>query len=190
MNTDTLIRKQIAISILICAILDALVDAPRAGWTSSQLSRKVTSEVQRAVKRGDVTNEEVMTYNKRGRYFEVTGAKISSLLAKHPDVTDMGVYGGVRYWALTSEVQKWARKNAEYHAARQAASDRVRTREVWDRFEVIFDDRTAAEFIYRVNTGWSFDQPVEAEVLPKAFAEAQATALADQLRKQIVQAAA
>lgn len=187
---DIITRKSVAVSILVCAILDALVEAPRAGWTSSQLSRKVTAEAQRAVKRGDVSNDEVMTYNKRGCYWEVTGSKISALLAKHPDVTDMGVYGGVRYWALTREVQEWARKNAEFHAARLSANERVRLREIWDRFEVILDNRTAATFTYRYVVSCYNNEEVEAEVLPKALAEAQASALVDKLRKQIVQAAA
>lgn len=112
---------------LIAAILDRLATA--SGWLyTSELSMAVTTDMRRLVQKGIVTDQEVMTFNATGNYYEVTGQTISRILGKRHDVQRRVVRRQAEY-ALTSNVDRWADEYAKRLAVHASAESQVGIRE-------------------------------------------------------------
>lgn len=118
---------------LIGELLDYLVGLDRPASTS-QLSTALTTTMRRLVGRRVVTDEDVMTWNALG-YWEVTGATISTILAKQPDVVMTGIArkGGhgrnEKHWALRANVERWDRHREAREVAATAADTRFQIHE-------------------------------------------------------------
>lgn len=175
-------------SIILHWALDALVGSKGRGLTTSELSTKITEGARRAIRRGEYTERDLMTYNgNSGGYWEITGTKISNLLARRsktdPNVILIGTYGNRRYWGLQSEIDAVVAENEE----RALRNKRVQIldRSDWDEDKaevlVVLDGNVVAIFGITYTRFEGLVTRLTIEVALK-----QAEALARELRRSLV----